>query len=132
MQEEKTQRGLRPAERVILVASACLACFFLGWFLRGSVQSRPIDSYVLEQLPARTASPVTALPESGETALVNINTAGLDELMTLPNIGEKRAQDILDYREAHGPFSITEELTDIDGIGEKIYAELEHLVTTGG
>ena len=48
--------------------------------------------------------------------LVDLNSAGLEELCSLPGVGEKKAQAILDYREEHGPFSGIEELDQVDGI----------------
>jgi comEA protein len=52
---------------------------------------------------------------------VNINTANLDELQTLPRIGEKVAQRIIDYREEHGQFKKIEELMKVQGVGEKTF-----------
>ena len=63
---------------------------------------------------------------------VNINAAGLEELMTLPGIGEVRARAILDDREANGPFLYPEDLTRVKGIGEGILAGLLDQITTGG
>ena len=51
--------------------------------------------------------------------LVDLNSAGLEELCSLPGVGEKKAQAILDYREEHGPFSGIEELEQVDGISAK-------------
>ena len=59
------------------------------------------------------------------------SVAGVDELMTLPGIGEKRAEDIIAYRRANGPFRIPEELTEVPGIGEGILEGLIDYVTTG-
>jgi len=57
--------------------------------------------------------------------LVDINTAGLEELMTLPGIGESRAKDILAYREANGDFERKEDLQMVPGIKENMYAKLK-------
>lgn len=50
---------------------------------------------------------------------VELNSAGIDELCSLPGIGEKKAQAILDYRQEHGPFSSIDELDQVDGISAK-------------
>lgn len=51
--------------------------------------------------------------------LVDLNSAGLEELCSLPGVGEKKAQAILDYREEHGSFSCIDELDQVDGISTK-------------
>ncbi len=50
---------------------------------------------------------------------ININTAGLKALSTLENIGRKKAQMIIDYRESSGLFEAIEELAKVAGIGKK-------------
>jgi competence protein ComEA len=62
-------------------------------------------------------------------ALVNLNTATVDELETLPEVGPVTAQAILDYRSEHGGFGSVEELLDIEGIGEKTLAQIAPHVT---
>ncbi len=52
---------------------------------------------------------------------VNINTATLEELMTLKGIGPKYAQRIIDYREAHDPFEKIEDIMKVKGIGTKTF-----------
>jgi competence protein ComEA len=52
---------------------------------------------------------------------VNLNTATLEELMTLDGIGQKVAERILDFREKNGPFQKPEDLMMVKGVGEKIF-----------
>ncbi|HDP95925.1 MAG TPA: helix-hairpin-helix domain-containing protein [Candidatus Aminicenantes bacterium] len=60
---------------------------------------------------------------------VNINTAGLKELQTLPRIGEKVAQRIIDFRKKNGPFKRVEDLLKVKGIGEKTFLRFKDRVT---
>jgi competence ComEA-like helix-hairpin-helix protein len=50
---------------------------------------------------------------------INLNTAGMDELVRIPGLGEKTAEKILQYRLEKGPFRNLEQLQEIKGIGEK-------------
>lgn len=51
--------------------------------------------------------------------MVNVNTASLEELDTLPGVGPSTAQKIIEYRDSHGPFASPEGLMDVKGIGPK-------------
>lgn len=59
---------------------------------------------------------------------ININTAGLAELMTIPGIGEAKAQLILDYRAENGNFQSTEDIMKISGIKEGIYNRIKDCI----
>lgn len=59
-----------------------------------------------------------------QSGIVNINTADATVLMTLPGIGENKAQDIISYREQHGEFVRLEDLKKVPGIKENLYAKI--------
>jgi len=60
---------------------------------------------------------------------VNLNTATLEELMTLERVGPKYAQRIIDYREAHGPFEKIEDIIKVKGIGPKTFNANKSIIT---
>jgi competence protein ComEA len=68
---------------------------------------------------------------SGSTPLVNINSASLEELDTLPQIGPVTAQSIIDYRQANGKFKAIEDLLQVDGIGPVTFDKVKDLITVG-
>ncbi len=74
-------------------------------------------------------NPPVALDKTSSGALVNVNTASATELQTLPGIGPTLAQSILDHREAHGPFGAIEDIMDVRGIGEGLFAGMRDLIT---
>lgn len=81
------------------------------------------------------ASPVlaTPLPEvvSSTIELVNVNTASIAELDTLPGIGPTTAQKIIDYRTQNGHFLNIEDIINVSGIGPATYERLKDLITVG-
>jgi len=72
-----------------------------------------------------------ALPTPSGGAVVFVNTATLEELMTLPDIGESTAQAIIDYRDANGPFTSLEDLDEVRGIGPNTLEKIKDLVAFG-
>lgn len=75
-------------------------------------------------------------PTEGETPVVeeattkiSLNTATKDELMTLPGIGESKALNIISYRTTNGLFKSVEEVMDVTGIGESIFAQIKESIT---
>jgi len=93
--------------------------------------------YVPSKKEARKARKETIQQKSGNAkqtdsnnnSLVNINTAEKQELMTLPGIGESKANAIIAYREEKGSFASTEELMQITGIKEGVYSKICEKIT---
>lgn len=65
----------------------------------------------------------------GSSGKININRAGRGELMTLPGIGESKADAIIAYRQGHGDFKRKEDLMKISGIKEGVFQKIEEFVT---
>lgn len=77
-------------------------------------------------------TPLPASTESSSSAeLIDINTASLAELDSLPGIGPTTAQKIIDYREQNGPFLAKEDIINVSGIGPGTYERLKDLITVG-
>ncbi|MGV9955745.1 helix-hairpin-helix domain-containing protein [Streptomyces cellulosae] len=83
--------------------------------------------------PASAAAAAPAAPAgtgaaAGPTAPVSLNTATVDQLDTLPGVGPVLAQHIVDYRTRNGGFRSVEELREVNGIGDRRFADLRDLV----
>ena len=60
---------------------------------------------------------------------ISINTASIEELMTLKGIGESKAKDIVKYRETNGPYNAIEDLKNVPGIGDNLFAQIKEDIT---
>lgn len=82
-------------------------------------------------IPTRSIAEITLTPFQNPkiSSKINLNTATIAELMTLPGIGEKKAGEIVNYRETVGPFEKVEDLLRIDGFGEKTIDRFYDLIT---
>jgi len=72
-----------------------------------------------------------ACPLFARAALININTADAATLDTLPGIGPTKAQAIIEYRTAHGPFAAIGDIQNVSGIGPATFADIAAFITVG-
>ena len=86
-----------------------------------------------EEVKTPDTTTAVSASESGnasETTLIDINTAGLEQLVTLPGIGPSLADRIIKYRTEIGKFQKKEELISVKGIGQKKYEKISGMIIT--
>lgn len=108
--------------RTLAAAAAAGGAMLLCFAGRGAAMA------ALDRLPYEPPS----LSQVWDEGLVDVNEAGLEELMSLPGIGRVRAQAILDDRAENGPYRYPEDLIRVKGIGEGILEDILDQITTGG
>ena len=89
----------------------------------------------LGETPPAATAPTVSQPHTSDSSaagesLIDLNTAAVDLLETLPGIGPVKAQAIVDYRR-DGPFKSVEEIMNVPGIGSATYDRIRDLVTVG-
>lgn len=126
---EKPNRANRFSEkealRVLLLIVSIAACALL---IQQSIYYDRAQRYETAvsavSVSAENSVAESIAAEEAENAPVNVNTADLQELCRLKGIGESKAQAIIDYRMNNGLFTYKEELMQVKGIGEKLYASI--------
>ncbi len=91
-----------------------------------------VKGFVFPLVLAFALMSVLAVPshlEDTAAKKIDINSASVQELQKLPQIGVAVAQRIVDYRGKHGKFSKIEEIMKVKGIGEKTFLKIKPLIT---
>lgn len=120
-------------EKFAISLTAVMCSGFLGFVF---LEMQPSEDFVVTVEHSRSATPEEVKEEEPEEEIIvispenplNINLATQEELELLPNIGEKRASDIISWREEQGNFTAIEEIMLISGIGEGIFQDLMDLI----
>lgn len=124
-------------ERLVLAVVAALIVFTAGYFAgRATATPDGTAAIIVEHPPVVEETTDTGTADSSKQSdaaeeKINVNTADLETLMTLPGIGETLAQRIIDYRETYGPFTAPEDLTEVSGIGEKRLDAIRDFISVG-
>lgn len=122
---------MKKAKIAILSVSLIFMCVMIGFFIgRMSAKNHVIlSSQNTSTDKAGSAAETVSVIENGR---ININLATSQQLQMLPNIGDVLAERIVTYRSEHGPFDTVDDLTLVDGIGEKRLESLRQYITVGG
>jgi competence ComEA-like helix-hairpin-helix protein len=99
-----------------------IVCAVLVYMERNST---PVYVGVIEVVAAPDGETAVLHDEHEKPVIININTADLEQLMTLQGIGEVIGQRIIDYREDSGLFMAIEEIMEVPGIGERIFENIK-------
>lgn len=88
-----------------------------------------LSSYPLFAQGNAPAKPETQVVAEKKVNLINLNTADVKALTSLPGIGKTKAKRIIDYREQHGQFQSIEQLANVKGLGKQSIAKLKQHIT---
>ena len=117
------------AQKVLLAVTALFVTFTLAFFIgRSTVHAQITTERAPEELVRELPEPE---PEPEQTPRLELNRATRAELEALPGIGAVLAERIVAWRSANGPFVSVEQIMDVEGIGEKKFAEIRDSIYVG-
>jgi competence protein ComEA len=130
-EKEKNKEKLKERIGVILLA----AIFLLAGIVLIRDKEVPIKEGNTAATKEENHSTEAQAPQTKTTGVetksekININTASIEDLDTLPGIGEVTAQKIIDYRTQKGRFKTVDEIKEVNGIGEAKFEKIKELIS---
>ncbi len=118
---------LSALEKWTIGLTAAFLLLTVGFFLGQRSKAEPYIISANTQWTSQVGEGVETSPSAG--LKVNINTADVDQLQTLPGIGQVRAEEIIKNRQEKGPFRIPEDITRVSGIGQGTLEEIVDYIT---
>lgn len=113
---------------LLLICCSCIA-FTGGFYLGRNLNRTPVQ---VDTLPPVAATNFSEGTGEKEPESININTATIEQLQTLPKVGPVLAQRILEHRQIHGPFENVRDIANVEGIGDSILEAILPYITVGG
>jgi len=120
----------KKANVVFFAVFALFLCFIAGLLVGRHSYSGNVLTGHSEAVDIPSPSGQTEPPE--QIGKINLNTATVTLLQSLPNIGETLAKRIVEYREENGDFAAIEDLLQVKGIGQARLEEIRQYITVGG
>lgn len=121
MEAEKEMKT--EGKEILLWAAAAVlgtaVCLFAVFSAPDLAPVKVVLSSGISSHSSSSPSPVSSAVAVNSTPIIRLNSATMEELMTLDGIGEVLASRIIAYRDTHGGFHSLEELMEVEGIGQK-------------
>lgn len=112
---------------IVFLCVGLMLGIFIGQGKGGtSITLIPSDVKIIDRSPQKTVY------KDSSTGRININTASVDELISVPGVGKVTAERIISYRNTYGLFYSVNDLLKISGIGEKTLEKMKPYITVGG
>lgn len=123
MDKSKAARG------AVIIICLIFVLFTFGRYYERVQGAESFTIYTESPGEVQALTPAAGAPAAADmTALTNINTAGSDELIKLPGIGEVLAERIIDYRSENGAFESISDIMAVTGIGEAKYLAIRDYI----
>ena len=116
---------------MIKLPKFCIKVIFQSYFLDSLNLAEPIvDGQKITVYTKKQWKEMNEMVnESTTQSRININSATIEELMTLPGIGQSKAESIVAYRTEQGGFQVIEDIMNIPGIKEGVFSQLSEWIT---